>query len=374
MMNFTTKKPPIVMNSQRTYKRSFTLHFVLIVVAVAAIILKAFTVVPDDATYTALDQAFKVFLMLVTGAFVSLIIELFYSLSEGTTNKFNNYKGFVDPINTGLLIALLLPTVTPIYVLVLAVAVGVYAGKIVFGGYGYYIFNPALVGVLFANLSFSSQLAVTDTPLRLLKRALNGETFQINNLTELILGNYEALAIGTTSLILLVFAFAYLCVTRVIDLRISGTFLLTILVMSFGIGFINFYVSGDMSGVLGYTLINMITGFTMFAAVFLISEPVSSPTSRETKMIYAVVVAVLAMTVRTLGQETEGIIFAILFGNMITPFINRTVKRSNDKTLIKTSIYLVLAVLFITVFLGYILQNNLSDVFTYIGGVLLWII
>ena len=370
-MNFITKKPPIVMNSQRTYKRSFTLHFVLIVVAIAAIILKAFTVVPDDAAYTALDQAFKVFLMIVTGAFVSLIIELFYSLSEGTTNKFNSYKGFVDPINTGLLIALLLPTVTPIYVLVLAVAVGVYAGKIVFGGYGYYIFNPALVGVLFANLSFSSQLAVTNTPLMVLKRALNGETFQINNLTELIVGNYDALAIGTTSLVLLVFAFAYLCVTRVIDLRISGTFLLTVLVMSFGIGFINFYVSGNMGGVLGYTLINMITGLTMFAAVFLISEPVSSPTSRETKMIYAVVVAVLAMTVRTLGAETEGIVFAILFGNMITPFINRTVKRSNNKTLLKTSLYLVLAVLFVTVFLGYIVQNNLSETFAYIGGVLL---
>lgn len=370
-MNFTTKKPPIVMNSQRTYKRSFTLLFALIAVGIAAIILKAFTVVPDDATYTALDQAFKVFLMLVTGAFVSLIIELLYSLSEGTTNKFNSFKGFVDPINTGLIIALLLPTVTPIYVLVLAVAVGVYAGKIVFGGYGYYIFNPALVGVLFAKLSFSSQLAVFDTPLMILKRALNGETFHLNNITELIIGNYNALAIGTTSLALLVIVFAYLCVTRVIDLRISGTFLLTVLVMSFGIGFINFYVAGDMGGVFDYTLINMITGLTMFAAVFLISEPVSSPTSRETKMIYAVVVAVLMMTVRTLGAETEGIVFAILFGNMITPFINRTVKRSNSKTLIRTSLYLVIIVLFITVFLGYILQNNLSEVFAYIGGVLL---
>ena len=370
-MNFKTKKTPIVMNSQRTYKRSFTLHFVLIIVAVAAIVLKAFTVVPDDATYTALDQAFKVFLMLVNGAFVSLILELFYSLSEGTTEKFSNYKGFVDPINTGLLIALLLPTVTPIYVLILAVAVGVYAGKIVFGGYGYYIFNPALVGVLFANLSFSSQLVVGDTPLAILKRALSGETFQLNNLTELIVGNYEALAIGTTSLALLIFAFLYLCVTRVIDLRISGTFLLTVLAMSFGIGFINFYVVGDFSGVLAYTLINMITGLTMFAAVFLISEPVSSPTSRETKMIYAVVVAILMMTVRTLGAETEGIVFAILFGNMITPFINRTVKRSNKKTLLKTSLYLVLTVLFVTVFIGYILQNNLSEVFASVGGVLL---
>jgi electron transport complex protein RnfD len=343
------------MNSQRTYKRTFTLHFVLIIVAVAAIILEVLTVVPNDATYTALDQTFKVFLMLVTGVFVSLIIEFLYSLSNGTKKRFNAYKGYVDPINTGLLIALLLPTITPIYVLVLAVIVGVFVGKILFGGYGKYIFNPVLVGVLFVNLVFSSQLVVTNTPLMLLKKALNEGTFQINNLTELIIGNYDSLAIGTTSLALLMFAFAYLCITKVVDLRISGTFLLTVLVMSFGIGYINFYVAGDMSEVVGYTLINMITGFTVFAAVFLISETVSSPTSRETKMVYAVVVAASMMTIRTLGIQTDGIVIAILFGNMITPLINRIFKRSNTKTFVKTSLFLVLTIAIVTFSLGYIL-------------------
>ncbi len=369
-MEFITKKAPIVRNSQRTYKRSFTLHFALIIVAIAAIVLKAYTVVPDGSTYTALDQAFKVFLMLAAGAFVSIMVELFYSLSEGSTKKFDSYKGFVDPINTGLLIALLLPTVTPIYVLILAVVVGVYAGKLVFGGYGYYIFNPALVGVLFANISFSAQLAVGDTPLMLLKRALSGGTFNIDNILELLVGNYDALAIGTTSVILLVIVFIYLLVSRIIDIRISGTFLLSILVMSFGIGFINFYIPGNMSGVIYYTLINMITGFTLFAAVFLISDSVSSPTSSETRMIYAVVVAILMMLVRVLGQETEGIVFAILFGNMITPFINRTVIRSDKKTFLKTSLILVFVVLFITIFLGFIVQANLVEIYTsLIGGV-----
>ena len=370
-MEFVTKKPPIVRNSERTYKRSINLHFTLLIVGIAAIILKAYTAVPDGATYTALDQAFKVFLMLATGAFVSVIMEVFYALSEGNTKKFNSYKGYVDPINTGLIIALLLPTVTPIYVLILAVLVGVYAGKIIFGGYGYYIFNPALVGVLFANLSFSSQLSVTETPLMLIKRALNGETFNFTNMQELFIGNYDALAIGTTSFVLLVAALIYLLVTRVVDLRISGTFLLSVLIMSFGIGFINFYVEGNLSGVLNYTLINLISGFTMFAAVFLISDSVSSPTSRETKMIYAVVVAILMMLVRVLGSEIEGVVFAILFGNMITPFINRTVKRSDKKTFLKTSLILLFIVLFMAVFIGFILQSNLIESYASIGGILL---
>ncbi len=369
-MKFITKKPPIVSNSQRTYKRSINLHFALIIVAIAAVVLKAYTKVPETVTYTALDQSFKVFLMLAVGAFVSVIVELFYSLSEGTTNKFDSYKGFVDPINTGLIIALLLPTVTPIYVLILAVMIGVYVGKLVFGGYGYYIFNPALIGVIFANISFSSQLNVGDTPLMLLKRALNGETFNVTNMLEMFIGNYNALAIGTTSVVLLAVVFVYLLITKVIDIRISGTFLLTVLIMSFGIGFINFYVDGNMNGVISYTVINMVAGFTMFAAVFLISESVSSPTSRETKMIYAVVVAVLMMLVRVLGHQAEGIVFAILFGNMITPFINRTVKRSDSKSFLKTSLILIFTVLFITVSLGFILQGKLVEIFASIGGIL----
>ena len=74
-MKFITKKAPIVRNSERTYKRSINLHFALIIVAIAAVILKAYTAVPEflegEATYTALDQSFKVFLMLAVGAFVA---------------------------------------------------------------------------------------------------------------------------------------------------------------------------------------------------------------------------------------------------------------------------------------------------------------
>ena len=361
-MNFKTKKAPIVNNSQRTFKRSITLHFALIVVSISAIVLKATSDVSDP-----LDIAFKTFLMLVVGAFVSVIIEVFYAISDKKISKFENYKAYVEPINTGLIIALLLPAVTPIYVLILAVLVGVYAGKIVFGGYGFYIFNPALVGVLFAQISFELQLVVSKTPLQLLKQAIEGQTVFFD-LKELFVGNYEAIAIGSTSVIILGILFIYLLVSKVIDFRISGTFLITVFMLSLGIGFINFYVAGDLSGIYNYVIINMVTGLTMFGAVFLISEPVSSPTSRETKIIYAVVIAVLMMLVRVLGKQVEGLVFAILFGNLITPFINRTVRRSDKSALIKTLIYSFVFVIFSAVALGFIVQSNSIDLFTLVGG------
>lgn len=362
-MEFTMKKPPIVQNSQSSLKRSFNLHIALIVVSIAAIILKAFTAVPDDATFTALDQAFKVFLMLAVAVGVSVIIELFYALSEGSTKKFESYEGFVDPINSGLLIALLLPTMTPIYILVLAVAVGVYIGKLVFGGYGYYIFNPALVGVLFANVSFGSRLYVSGTPLELLKKSMSGDTYTFDNVIELFIGNYEAIAIGSTAAILLVLVMIYLIVTRVIDYRTVVAYLLTVGVISLVIGWVNGFL-------VDYVVVNMISGFTLFGAAFLVAEPVSSPTSRETKYIYAVVIGIMMMLVRVLGNEAEGLVFAVLFGNMITPFINRTVKRSNKKGLLKTVSILAVAVIFMGFVLGFLLQNQLIEAFASLGGLM----
>ena len=370
-MNFKMMKPPVVQNSQRTYKRLINLHFALLIVSVAAVVLASVYPIPEleGRTYqfaTPLDRAFKVFLMLIVGAATSSIIELFYSLFEGTVDKFLSYKGFVDPINTGLIIALLLPTVTPLYVLILAVLVGTYAGKLVYGGYGYYIFNPALVGVLFAQIAFGLQLEVFDTPLLLMKEALNGTTQILPGLWNLLIGNYEAVAIGSTSVILLTLLFIYLCVTRVVDLRIVFSLLLSVFVISFGIGVINFMTADSLTPAFMYVVINMITGLTMFAAVFVIAEPISSPTSRETKIVYGVVVATMMMLVRVLGDSAEGLVFAVLFGNMITPFLNRTVKRSNKQTLIKTVAYSAVFVVFIAVVIGFILQGNLIDA---VGGV-----
>ena len=109
-------------------------------------------------------------------------------------------------------------------------------------------------------------------------------------------------------------------------------------------------------------MVNIITGLTMFAAVFVIAEPVSTPTSRETKIIYGAVVAILMMLVRVLGSNAEGLIFAVLFGNMITPFLNRTVTRSNNKTFIKTVVTTCILVVFVAVAIGLILQSNLGGV------------
>ena len=141
--------------------------------------------------------------------------------------------------------------------------------------------------------------------------------------------------------------------------------------MSFGIGTIIWAFDG--TAMVSYVIVNLFTGLTLFAAVFLVSESVSTPTSRETKLVFAVLVAVLMMMFRTLSDNAEGVVFAVLFGNMITPLINRTVKRSTKGSLIKTVAVLAVFVVIVTVAIGFILQSQLialNDVEAMIGGIL----
>ena len=360
-MKFVTKKPPIVANHSRSYKRSLNLHISLIIISLVAIATRAFIAGEFDN-----EVVFKTIMMLVLAALVSIIIEIIYAVQHGTSHEFKEYSRLIDPINSGLLIALLLPVSTPYYALFLAVFIGVFIAKIVYGGYGYYIFNPALVGVLFVQLTFANYLTYGDTPLVLLAQTLEGVTVNFNML-DLLIGNYEAVALGSTSVIVLVGLFGYLLLNKVIDYRLSGTFILTIVVISFLIGYINFG-----AGAISFTIVNLITGLTMFGAVFLVSESVSSPTSREAKLIYAVVIAIMTMIVRVLGDAIEGVVFAVLLGNMITPYLNRTVTRSNKQTLLKTSNVLAVVVVFTGAVLGFILQGRLIDIFqtasTWMGG------
>ena len=113
-MKFITKKPPIVSSPDKSYKRLLSLHIALIITSISAIFMNGFYNIPEEAGYN-LDQSFTVFSMIVIGAIVAFLVELVYALSEGDTTKFNSYRGFVDPINTGILIALLLPITTNIF-------------------------------------------------------------------------------------------------------------------------------------------------------------------------------------------------------------------------------------------------------------------
>jgi len=96
----------------------------------------------------------------------------------------------------------------------------------------------------------------------------------------------------------------------------------------------------------------ILTGMVLFAAVFLVSDPVTSPTTRNMKLLYAVIVALVTVMIRFLGNNTEGVLFAILIGNVVTPYMNRNARSGTVKSFLQT----VAIALVITVSTGYVIQ------------------
>jgi len=267
---------------------------------------------------------------------VSFVIEVLFLRSRGRWVSFKDCYVKENPLMIPLLVVLLLPLHTPIYVILIATGMAVWVGKLVYGGFGYSIFHPAIVGVLFAYLSFKDQLATPEGFLYPVERLKNsGALNQIALISQrpLFIGGAEyGISVGAASGLVLVILMILLAIPKIIDWRLSVTYLATI----FGITYI---IGGSY-----YAMEHLLSGLVLFAALFLVTDPVTSPTSRETKIVFAVIVGLITVMIRVLGNNVEGVLFAVLLGNIFTPYINRTTRKSTTVSLVKALVFALVVI------------------------------
>jgi len=240
---------------------------------------------------------------------------------------------------TGVLLALTLPPALPLWMAALGGAVGVALGKMVWGGLGQNLFNPALVGRAFLQAAFpvplttwvapsqgflsisSSTLAfpgahvpvdVTTmaTPLGLAK--FEGS---ITALRPLLFGNTGG-SLGETAGLLLVACGLYLAIRRVFDWRLVVSTLVSIAVAS---GAMHWIDPQRNPG----PLFMIFSGGLLFAVVFMVTDPVTSPITVKGAWIFGAGVGVLVVLIRLYGGLPEGVMYSILLMNAATPLINR---------------------------------------------------
>lgn len=289
---------------------------------------------------------------------VSMVIEIVFLKMRGRWTSLKDCYLKESPLAIPLLVVLLLPLHTPIFVVLVATVMAVWIGKLVYGGFGYSIFNPAIVGVLFAYLSFASQLATPEGfmyPVEMLKAASAENTIALLSQMPLFMGGvHYTIGAGAMSGLVLAVLFVVLAALRVIDWRLSVTYLATV----FGITFI---IGGTY-----FAMENILTGLVLFAAVFLVTDPVTTPTSRETKLSFAVIVGLLTVMIRVLGSNVEGVLFAVLLGNIFTPYINRTARQSNMTSLIKTLVFVIVVIVLGGLAIGYINMPEVVEAVEYV--------
>ncbi len=242
---------------------------------------------------------------------------------------------------TGLLLGLTLPPGLPLWMAFLGGMAAIGLGKVIWGGLGNNLFNPALLGRAFllatfpiamttwntadvdggffslhaTNLALPFMHAEPDgitaaTPLGLLK-------FQqeVTPLKNLMLGT-TAGSLGETSGLLLILGGVYLWLRRDLDWRIPVSILLTVMVFSGILGLFD----ADRYPTPWFSVFS---GGLLLGTIYMATDPVTSPITPRGAWVFGIGIGILVMLIRVFGGLPEGVMYAILLMNAATPLINR---------------------------------------------------
>ena len=245
---------------------------------------------------------------------------------------------------TGILLAFNLPSGLPIWMVIVGSLVAIGVAKSSFGGLGFNIFNPALVGRVFLLISFPVQMTMWPSPdgitgattLGVIKEGLMfGDTMStisanIPSNIDLFLGLTGG-SIGEMSSIALLLGGVYLIIRKVITWHIPVTMLVTMAVMT-GI----FWLINPES--YASPLIHILSGGALLGAFFMATDLVTSPMTKKGMVIFAIGIAVITVVIRLFGAYPEGVSFAILIMNAFVPLINTYFKPRRFGSKIKAKI------------------------------------
>ena len=262
-------------------------------------------------------------LLLVVSLVVGTITEIVFALA--TKQKPLSFLRKSFHYITCLILVLTVPPYTSLYAMAIATFVALFFGKLVFGGFGQNVFNPAAVGRAIIATSFAGKVtvdAVTSPTIATAFAGINWVGDAKNYLS--LLGNYKGLgslvlgrctgAIGE-SFIVVIAVGILLALVDVIDWRIPATYI--------GIIFVGSWIIGITHGLgIDYALAFTASGGIAFGGVFMLTDPVTNPQTRPGKIVFAAIAALLTILIRFLGNLPEGVVFSILLVNILAPAID----------------------------------------------------
>ena len=233
-------------------------------------------------------------------------------------------------ILTGLLLAFNLPSNLPIGIIIVGAAFAIGVGKMAFGGLGQNLFNPALAGRVFLLISFPVQMTTWPVPKGFGTNYIDAETGatalnmmknhfgSLPETTDMLLGQMGG-SLGEVSAIALLIGFAFLLFRRIITWHIPVTIFTTVFVFQ-GI----LYLADPTQ--FASPVAHLLAGGLMLGAIFMATDYVTSPMSICGKVVYAIGIGIITVVIRNFGSFPEGMSFAILIMNAVTPLINTYIK------------------------------------------------
>jgi len=233
--------------------------------------------------------------------------------------------GDLSAVVTGVILALSLPWSAPWYVAAIGSVTAIGFGKVVFGGLGQNIFNPAMVGRAFIMICFAGAMGAgayvsgevnaeaaavisQATPMTVMQK---GGSFGVLGL---LWGNTNG-SLGETCAIACLIGGLYLCIRRTAAWQIPAGVLVSVALIA---GLMDLVHPSNMT-----VLHHLLGGALLFGAFFIATDPVTSPLTPRGRWIFGIGVGAVIMLLRTMSNYPEGVMFAVLLLNAVVPLINR---------------------------------------------------
>lgn len=272
----------------------------------------------------------------VTGLCIVTAVLSEHLFQKGLKRKVTTNDG--SAFLTGLLLGMNLPPGVPFYIPVVGSAVSILVAKMLFGGLGYNIFNPALVGRAFLLITWPKLMTIwseptaqfvaldaktTATPLGILKEEGMIKLIEVfgdkmSLYSHLLMGN-RAGSLGETSALALLIGGAVLLYKRYITWHIPFSFMGTVAIFAWVFGGKGALFTGD-------PLVHLLSGGLMLGAFFMATDYVTCPTVRKGQIVFGIGCGMITMLIRLKGGFPEGVMFAILLMNCFAPLIDRNMK------------------------------------------------
>ena len=252
--------------------------------------------------------------VLVCCVAVSVLSEFVFNLIL----KKEQTVGDLSAVVTGLLLALNLPANVPLWQAGVGSVFAIIVVKCLFGGLGHNLVNPAITARVFMLVAFGS-MAQAAFPLDAVAGATPLVELAAGNspsLTDLFLGKTGG-AIGETCTLALLIGGIYLLCRRVIRWHLPVAFIGTVFLFTLAL------VGFDFTAALAWTL----SGGLFLGAIFMATDYVTSPATPLGMFVFGVLAGVLTVVIRFFGNYPEGVSFAILLMNIMTPFIDKWTAR-----------------------------------------------
>ena len=254
----------------------------------------------------------------------------------------------LSAVVTGVILALSLPPALPLWAGAIGAFFAVAIGKMVFGGLGANIFNPAMVGRAFLTASFGvlmttwtvpatlhpqlprvgpdsklEDVRTQATPLAWSKTALKDKTgawiySERHPLWRTLLGEKGG-CLGETSALALLLGGLYLLARRIISIHIP----LAVLTSAFAFAGVAYLVNSEAHVQPFY---HVLSGALLFGAFFIATDPVTAPLTVRGQWIFGALIGAFTMLVRIAGEYPEGFMYAVLLANSVRPLIDRLVR------------------------------------------------